>query len=239
MLEETKNSNTCRHSTADSEYIATSSRGEGQPKAHSDEPVVTQGKLSTETRCFKDRTKGPTASDRLDQARGWRKLRSQRGRPGSATDPLIIITGGSKYKRDRLAFQDPISQSVIEVESSEAAWATHSVSEHSMPFWEFISYNEAEPYNDNAKSDAAMCDLGSLRFDFSNPLSTSETASQRDPTSFDVVSQGLGTQFEMSSPVSCSLESVTLPTKDEAESISDGVIRGRGRPLSSLLRSCD
>ena len=238
ILEETIKTHICTHSTADSEYeyIAASSRGEGQPTGHSNEPVVTKGKVSTETCCLKDRANGPTASDRLDQARGLRKCRSRRGRPEGATDPLVIITGGSKYKRDRLAFQDPISQSVIEVESSEAAWATHSVSEHSMPSSEFISYNEAEPY-DNTVSDAAMCDLGSLCFDYSNPLSPSETASQRDPTSFDVASQGLGTQFERSSPVSCSLESVTLPTKDEAESISDGVIRARGRPLSSFLRS--
>ena len=198
---------------------------------------MTKGKVSSETRCFKDRSNGPTASDRLDQARGLRKFRSQRGHPEGATDPPVIITDGSKYKRERLTFQDPLSQSVIEVESSETAWATHSVSEHSMPSSEFISYNEVEPYNDNTVSDAAVCDLGCLRFDYSNSLSTSETASQRDPTSFDVASQGLGTQFERNSPVRCSLESVTLPTKDEVDSISDGVNRVRGKPLSSFPRS--
>lgn len=94
---------------------------------------MTKGKVSSEIRCSKDRSNGPTASDRLDQARGLRKFRSQRGHPEGATDPPVIITDGSKYKRERLTFQDPLSQSVIEVESSETAWATHSVSEHSMP----------------------------------------------------------------------------------------------------------
>lgn len=46
----------------------------------------------------------------------------------------------------------------------------------------------------------------------------------------------MGAQFEKSSLICCRLESLTLSTKNEAEYISDGVTRARGRLLSSVLR---
>lgn len=48
-LEETRNSHTCTHSTADSEYeyIAANSSDEGRPTGHSNEPVEIKGKVSS------------------------------------------------------------------------------------------------------------------------------------------------------------------------------------------------
>ncbi len=241
MIEDIDGSTLRQHSTANSKYVAASLRAEGQPKGRPDEPFMTRDKGSREIHerhCFEDHAMGPTAPERSDQARGFQELRSQEKLSEDVTDPVLNISGGLAYRHDILEFENLISGSGIEDESSEPAWATHSISEHSLAPTDFMSHHQEESNRDDTESDVAMCGLGSLRFEIANSLSGSgsEIPDQQYPISFDVASQGVGTQFDRSSPVGCNLESVNLPTKDEAESILNGAIRARGGPLSSLLK---
>ena len=146
------------------------------------------------------------------------------------------MSDDTKCKRELFNFEDSESQSTTEEATSEDVRIARSVSERSMPPTGFVSRDQEDHGCDNTKSDITAYGFGSLQIDSSNSLSGSESASRQDPTSFDIASQGLGTQFEESSPANGPFESVTLPTKDEAESISDGVIRARGRLLSSLCK---
>ena len=125
------------------------------------------------------------------------------------TDSRAIVTGGSECKCAIFELEDLITQYLIEVDESEVA--------------------QGKPGCGITKSDMAMYMSGSLPVDFSNSsnsFSGSKLSSQCYPTHLDEASRGLGTQFEKSSPVSCS-----------SESILDGVICARGRDLLSLARS--
>ena len=105
--------------------------------------------------------------------------------------------------------EDTILQSMIDAESADVSWSTCSVSARSMPPTDFVSHKQEQKYYGNTKSDMAMCDWRSLRSDFSISLSGDDISSRRYP--------------------------ISLPTIDEAESISDWVIRARNRPFLPLL----
>ena len=222
----------CRYSTANSKQAA----AEGPPKGHPIEPILTNGTVSTEThksQHSKDHSEDPSASERSDQARDSHETQGPRGGPSDAVDRL----GSPKYDCRISEPKVLIFQPELEVENLESGWAIRSVSERSMPSTELVSHSQEEPCCDNTNSDLAICGLDSWRFDSSISRSGSEISFQRYPASFDTALQGLGTQFERSLPVSCSLESLTLPTKDEARYISERFASAYGRLLSSLSRS--
>lgn len=219
------------YSTTDSQNVAASSKPEGLPKGHPNEPTVTKGRVSIEThgpQWFEENVEGPTVSERPDQGCDFREPQGQREGPGDATDPFVAVSEGPKLERDKLESEDLISQSENEVKNLEVAWATRSVPKHSTPSTDLESHILGEPYCGITESDVSIRGLECLSFGFSNSLSGSGISFQRYPTSFEIASQGLGTQFERSPSTSCSPESLTLPTKDEAESISDGVTHAHG-----------
>ena len=225
--------NTGKQSIADLKHAASRLVGEDRPNYCQMEPVVTNGKALRETHrrpCSEDHLKGRTAPKRSKHVHGPFEVRSQGVSP---EDPLGLISGGSKHKRDTLESENPNPQSIIEVEIPEVSGATPSISERQSYSNEF----ELQLHDDldlgNTDSCVPMRPLETMRFELSSPYLGPEYCFQRNPTSFDIASQGLGSQFEKIPPVSCS-ELVTLPTKDEAESISNGVFRARGSPLSPV-----
>ena len=152
-------------------------------------------------------------SERTDQVCDFREHKGQREGLGDATSSFVIVSEGSKHEGDILESEDLIPQSENEVEVLEVAWATRSVPKHSTPSMDLESHIRGEPYCCITESDVA---IRGLRFGFSISLSGSGISFQRYLTSLEIASQGLGTQFERSLSTSCSPESLTLPTRDEA-----------------------
>lgn len=150
-------------------------------------------------------------------------LRDHTDGPGGVTDSTVLEP------------RHMVSQPETEMDDSKDAWANRSDSEHSMPSLGFISHDQDDSCRASTKSDMAKCGSESSLSDSTNSLPGTEISYPRYPASYNIALQRVGTPYERNSPISCSLESLSLPTKDGAEYISDGVTRACCRRLSSLL----
>ena len=95
----------------------------------------------------------------------------------------------------------------------------------------------SDHYYGNSKSDVAVRNPNLLHIDSSNSFSGSDVSFQRYITSFDIAAHGLVTRFGRSSPIRCSLESLTLPNVEDAEYILVGVTRAHAILSSPTSRT--
>lgn len=226
MFENTDQSLVCWHGTTNSQYTIVGSRSEGQLKAHTKRAAATQYRTLTKAlvpQCLEDHAEVPEPSGRMRQIHALGGLQNHEEGPGDVTNSTILES------------EQLVPQTEIELDDSEDTRATRSGSEYSMPATDLIPYDHEDSCRGSTRSDVAMCDSRSSLSDSTNSLSGSEISYPRYLTSYNMASQGVGTQFERSSPISCSLESASCPTKDKVTNTSDGVTRARGRLLWSLL----
>lgn len=150
-------------------------------------------------------------------------LRDYTDDPGDVTDSTILESGLM------------VSQPETEMDDSKDAWANRSDSEYSMPSLGFISHDQDDSCRASTKFGMAKCGSGSSLSDSMNSLQGSEISYPRYPASYNIALQRVGTPRERNLPISDGLESLSVPRRDEAEYISDGVTRACCRLLSSLL----
>ena len=177
----------------------------------------------------------PITSGSSDRFRGFRKPRCQKEGSGNVTNPLVVFFKGAEHVHPPSEdFNVLISDSESELKRYVTT-AACSVMEHSMLSMNLISHSQKGARYGSSKEDVATFGVESLDFGSSISPSDSEVLFRGHPTGFDIASQGLGTQFERSSPISCSPDSLTPLIKDEAGYRLAGVTRALGRLLSWLL----
>ena len=218
ILKGTDQSLVCWHGTTNLKYSIVGSRSEGLLEAH------TKRAAAIQDRTLEDYAEVPKHCGKMRQIHDLGGLPNHEDGSGDVTDSTILES------------EHLVPQPEIELDDSEDACATCSGSKNSRPATELIPYDHEDSCRDSTRSDVAMCDSRSSLSDSTNSLSSSEISDPKYPTGYNIASQGVGTQFERSSPLSCSLNSATCPAKDKVA--NNGVTRARGRFLWSLLNIC-